>query len=368
MLNIFLVSGVLLNFLAPSIKKCARCHSEVWRDWRGSLHALAYDDPVFSGVLKKISNEKEKKLCLSCHDPSENGEGVTCYYCHVEIQNSTDTIFGPYPPTTQDLPHPTVARKEYLSGAFCGQCHDVKNNTGFLLFTTYSEWKNSQYSLEGITCQKCHMPEDMLRKPVDPPYSTSLILTAHGFKGGHSLEQLKKVLNVVLFPVLKKDPLEIRIDLTNKEAGHYFPTGIPTRFIRLVVTLYDKDGKQMAKGERIYERVVADSTGRRLRYMDEMFLYATQTLKDNRIPPRSTVHEKLVFKGLKSSDISRVAVNVYYETEPIPFLGETKTKVLLASETFEMKQTKEVYLYISAGVLLLLLILIIGGLTIFKRR
>lgn len=332
------------------------------------MHGLAYDDPVFEGVLKQISGQQERKVCLSCHDPSGTEEGVTCYYCHVESQNSTDTIFGPFSPTSSDVPHPVVAKKEYLSGAFCGNCHNVKNKTGFLLFATYSEWKNSPYAIEGITCQKCHMPEDMLRKPVDPPYTTSLILTAHGFKGGHSLEQLKKVLDVVLFPVLKKDPLEIRIDITNKEAGHYFPTGIPTRFLRLVVVLYDDNGKQIAKGEKIYERVVSDSTGRRLRYMDEMFLYATQTLKDNRIPPRHTVHEKLVFKDINVDEIARVAVNMYYETEPIPFLGETKTKVLLVSETYDLKKPVQTHLYVSLGVLIVLIILVIGSLTILKRK
>ncbi len=300
--------------------------------------------------------------------------GVSCTYCHritrLVTQGNlnlkfipTDTLFGPWPPTVDSLPHLVAVRKHYSQGEFCGACHDVKNLKGFLLFSTYSEWKESPYAIEGITCQKCHMPQDLLRSPVDKPYVSQLPLTAHGFQGGHSVEQLQRSIELVLFPVQVADPLEVRVDLTNKEAGHYLPTGVPNRWLRLQVDLLDEKGNLIARGERIYERVVGDDQGNRLVDIGQMFLKATQTLSDNRIPPRSTIHENLKFAQIPEKKVKMVRARVYYEMGNLPQIQEgVVAKVLLASQVYSLEHT----VLGPWGKLFVLVFLLIGlGLTLW---
>ncbi len=34
-------------------EECGRCHEEIYREWKSSIHAQAFHDPFFSGVLEK---------------------------------------------------------------------------------------------------------------------------------------------------------------------------------------------------------------------------------------------------------------------------------------------------------------------------
>jgi len=351
MIKIILLAVLIQQGPQVEVQQCLRCHSEVWRDWKGSLHAQAHTDPIFLGVVQNLPQD-QSTYCYSCHDPQSDQTGVSCTYCHriTEVLGGEetpklrfaprDTLYGPWTPTVDSLPHPVGLRKHFRQAAFCGACHDVRNFKGFLLFSTYTEWKNSPYAIEGLGCQQCHMPQDLLRSPVDKPYQSRLLLTAHGFQGGHSVEQLQRALDLVLFPVKATDPLEVRVDLTNKEAGHYLPTGVPNRWLRLQVDLLDGQGNLVARGERIYERVVGDEQGNRLVNIAEMFQKATQTLSDNRIPPRGTIHEKLVFSDIPLDRIKAVRARVYYEMGNLPEIRKgIVAKVLLASQTYPLERS-----------------------------
>src|SRR5215470_421470 len=81
---------------------CAQCHADHYREWSGSMHAYASDDPVFLAMNKRGQRETGGALgafCVRCHAPMAVHEGattdgtnlatvpdrlkgVTCTFCH----------------------------------------------------------------------------------------------------------------------------------------------------------------------------------------------------------------------------------------------------------------------------------------------
>ncbi len=81
---------------------CRSCHSDHYREWAGSMHAYASQDPVFLAMNRRGQEETHGELgafCVRCHAPlalregaTSNGlnlaevpkalQGVNCYFCH----------------------------------------------------------------------------------------------------------------------------------------------------------------------------------------------------------------------------------------------------------------------------------------------
>ena len=184
------------RFESPEV--CAECHSEIYKQWKGSMHSNAWNDPVFQ-ALWRLGNKETKglteKLCAGCHTAvgtvseeilrkNEKGEyeisevakhGVQCDVCHSvkkatfleteghEPHNATLVLDpsgvkrGPY--KDSDSPHHQTQYSELHTKAdFCANCHHVFHPlNGFPIERTYDEWKFSVYAQNGIVCQDCHM-------------------------------------------------------------------------------------------------------------------------------------------------------------------------------------------------------------------
>jgi hypothetical protein len=140
---------------------CRGCHSDHYREWAGSMHAYASQDPVFLAMNRRGQEETQGALgsfCVGCHAPLALREGATtdglnlaevpkqlqgisCYFCH-----NVDAVLG-----THDNPlrlsgdatlrggikdaRPNRAHASEYSDLFsspkvesatlCGSCHDV---------------------------------------------------------------------------------------------------------------------------------------------------------------------------------------------------------------------------------------------------
>jgi len=188
----------LSRFLPPDV--CGGCHSDIFTQWKGSLHQLSLKDKIFLAVAKdglkgiKIDDELlEAESCQKCHTPvgylsgyplrtsddikkiqEPATQGVQCDYCHsitgaYAIYNAKYKMDpgngysdpgikrGPFNDSKADF-HKTEFSSFHTKSEICGTCHNVKHVVyGTWLETTYEEWSASPYKNQGIQCQDCHM-------------------------------------------------------------------------------------------------------------------------------------------------------------------------------------------------------------------
>jgi hypothetical protein len=183
---------------------CAECHADHVRDWSGSMHAYAAEDPVFLAMNARGQRETDGALgdfCVRCHAPmavltgaTTDGlnlsdvatplQGVTCYFCHSvaevggEHNNplvlSEDLVMrGPFADAVSNEAHASSYSKlhdrdDLASASLCGPCHDIENGHGVSLERTFAEWRASVFAQTpgGATCGQCHMRQSQNLVPV----------------------------------------------------------------------------------------------------------------------------------------------------------------------------------------------------------
>lgn len=172
---------------------CLPCHSDQFKEWAGSMHAYAGEDPVFLAMNKRMQRETNGQagtFCVGCHAPvavrmgkTKDGlnlaelppfmRGVTCFFCHttdaVEGTHNNplrlagdDTMRGgigdPVKAPHKSLYSTLHDREDQGSSSLCGACHDVVTPPGAHIERTFTEWQASLYSKPGqLSCGKCHM-------------------------------------------------------------------------------------------------------------------------------------------------------------------------------------------------------------------
>ena len=164
---------------------CNECHQDHYREWSGSMHAYASDDPVFLAMNARGQRETGGELgpfCVQCHAPMAVREGattdglnladvpaalkgVTCFFCHsvndVEGTHNNPLVLaddlvmrGEYNDPVESEAHrsaysPFHDRDQADSAALCGTCHDIIANESAAIERTYSEWQASVFSQPG---------------------------------------------------------------------------------------------------------------------------------------------------------------------------------------------------------------------------
>jgi len=252
-----------------SAESCGSCHSAIYAEWKGSIHAHAWKDPYFQAYWK---HDDHIWICLNCHTPLENQqperildlkggritkpvkadnpmfdealreEGITCAGCHVR----DGVIHGPY--ADAKAPHPTAYDPMYRSTKICYWCHQVPSGP-FQFYNggpcaTFFEFEDGPYAKRGFTCQTCHMPE--ARRPAadgGPVRDTR----QHLWHGGHFPDMLHQAVQMKLTGPeggwKPGDEVPFTLTLTNGGAGHKIPTGDPDRYFRITFQEIGPDGK-----------------------------------------------------------------------------------------------------------------------------
>ncbi len=174
-------------------RRCGYCHPLQYRQWKGSMHAAAFRDPLYRAVWREAVREGGSRLeraCAGCHSPvgtaaelvwvRQTGEvvahpraeeGVTCDFCHSVVRllpaagggrggfllDPSGPKRGPYRDAVSGF-HGTQYSDLHTRSAFCGACHDVFHPAGApAVARTFQEWRRSPYARAGIQCQDCHM-------------------------------------------------------------------------------------------------------------------------------------------------------------------------------------------------------------------
>lgn len=205
-----LVDPKIDNWEDPEV--CGGCHERQYKGWQGSMHSIAFKDPIFQAewaIAEKETGGQLQTLCGGCHTPigtltntvkfdpklGKHGgftapgvaeKGVSCDVCHSVSGSSAKT--SPYggpgnnsliysPGTTKFGPlkdakspyHETQYSELHTKADFCGNCHNIFHPVNkFPIEHTYDEWKQTPYAQNGIVCQDCHMvPVDTARRVAD---------------------------------------------------------------------------------------------------------------------------------------------------------------------------------------------------------
>ncbi len=332
------VKGEGGTFTDPKV--CGECHSTQYGQWLGSMHHYAQaslTNELVNDFLHKRTGKTISAFCVQCHTPvgtvigerydlpnKERSQismaGVSCDVCHsmekshgqaqafIELKAS-DKVYGPHgkggekdPPPAKIEFHEAQQRDVFKSSELCQQCHEVIVPNGLRLQETYTEWKLSPWSKEGVTCQSCHMgpvpgkPSERPRGEIAQVAGVELPkrpLSDHSFigvdyhwsdeyplrgKGGKEPDDRTKKRNVKLqgdltkkrqelmrnaaklhvaapasLPPEAKESLTVRIE--NTFTGHHFPGGFPWRQVWVEVKYTD------AKGTVFFQSGDLDSNG-----------------------------------------------------------------------------------------------------------
>jgi Cytochrome c554 and c-prime len=184
---------------------CRGCHSDHYREWAGSMHAYASQDPVFLAMNRRGQAETDGALgdfCVKCHAPlallegattdglnldevPKHLQGVGCYFCHnvdaVEgthdnpLRLSGDTtlrggVKDPRPNRAHGSQYSELFSSPRVESAtLCGSCHDVTvpsppGPAEVHLERTFQQWRGSIFAppqaaddTAALSCNGCHM-------------------------------------------------------------------------------------------------------------------------------------------------------------------------------------------------------------------
>ena len=242
-----LVVGAMPPGLGRDPETCAPCHAEIVAEWRGSLHAAAWTEPVFQAAYTR----EPLSFCRNCHAPHNGGaeprglaarDGISCVTCHVRNGH----ILG----STGAGPH-MVRAGVTDDPMFCASCHefgfhDGGVETAELQQSTMSEWRaRIADGRTTETCQGCHMKNVAGHK-------------SHAF----AVRRDPSVIAGALDVDVRIEGTALVATVTSKGVGHAVPTG--DLFRRL--ELHAESGAR--KDVLIYARTFGDRTvaGRHERY------------------------------------------------------------------------------------------------------
>jgi hypothetical protein len=201
----------------PSASECAKCHQQIYDEWRSSNHAYASISPVFHKFEQKINDLAQGTVgyfCLRCHaavgtslgerrdlplwERAEvSREGVTCVTCHRVSEDYTKVngerhidqgdiyapVNGNLDPSgvanviaKKDDYHVKISAADSTPGVdihaagvkfapiatseFCVSCHQVAVYPGIKLEVVWDQYRASPSAAAGTTCQECHMGKD----------------------------------------------------------------------------------------------------------------------------------------------------------------------------------------------------------------
>ncbi len=255
---------------------CEGCHGDHVREWAGSMHAYASDDPVFRAMNRlgqRLTGGALGDFCVRCHAPVAVAEGltadgldlddvptakrgVTCVACHQVAEvtalhngglswTQDDVMFGGLDEAQETGAHRS-AYSELVDGSasassdMCGACHDVRGAGGLAVESTYAEWAGSVFAdpVSGVSCAGCHLPgrdgEASRGGPIRRVHdhrmaAVDVALTPWPDLDGQ-LAAIDRDLNGVLSSRLCVYPtgggVRVEVVLDNILAGHAFPSGV----------------------------------------------------------------------------------------------------------------------------------------------
>jgi hypothetical protein len=284
---------------------CMDCHPSHYREWSGSMHAYAADDPVFLAMNQRGQEETNGELgdfCVQCHAPMalrlglttdgtnladvpRYAKGVTCYFCHsidsVDEDHNAGVTLADDQVLRGGIRNPVASPKHRSSyselidsdaqpsSAACGGCHDVVTPAGVHLEKTFAEWEETIFATgepqSQLSCGQCHMSprpgavaeadglDVPLREVRSHTFASVDVALTEWPEKEAQLEALNLTQKTAITPRICVTPLEggtLSLRLDNVGAGHMYPSGVAhDRRVWAEVHVYDaQDAELFATG------------------------------------------------------------------------------------------------------------------------
>jgi hypothetical protein len=274
----------------PTPQACATCHATVAEQWSASMHARAWDDPIF----RREYDGNPDASCRDCHAPPTSAPGrstgVDCAACHVR----DGEVLAVHVTPEGTRAHPMRETPRLATPEHCGECHqfdfqdDGIHDPSEALQNTLVEYRGSEAHARGETCQLCHMER-----------------AGHRFAGIHDPEHLARAVDVELSARRMGGAIDVDVRIAGADIGHAFPTGdvFRTAVLRVETSGGASDEIVMRRwlaqtidpdGEDLHVRTVDDSRvpapgqgelREALRLVDDGARELTWTLRLWRLPP-----------------------------------------------------------------------------------
>lgn len=281
-----------------SSTQCASCHQDVWNEWLGSHHQIAYLNPE----VRQLSDDFRNKECQACHLPrpvASTGygrrtlhrttlpdEGVSCLTCHLGADGG---ILG-----RRSLPGAPCAPRasaDLVSVGLCESCHNQHQTT--------DQWRQTPFPAAGTDCNACHMPE-----VARPGGRTG---RGHAYAGSHDAAMLRRAVTLSA----RVEAKDLIVAVANTGAGHNFPTEERSRAADVAVRFDDAGEWQRLHRFRLP--------------------YRSEPLPDTTLP-HGARHE---MRAPIPDGASRAAVRLWYRLTP--FVGDDDPRsALLFEQHFEL--------------------------------
>jgi hypothetical protein len=283
--------------------RCGECHEKMIEEWLPSAHSRAASSPVYRAAVASAKDA----TCGRCHAPlaavvaREDAamDGVTCDVCHTlrepkpapagaGFRLAIDDMvkFGPRCDLKDHYFHRMGCSPEHKQAAICGSCHWWERN-GLPVITEYADWRAGPVASK--PCQSCHMPAERASLAVGAPERSGV--PHHGLLGVASdLRQRALRLEVSSRYDAAAGTTAVTVTLTNVNAGHFVPAGLPERRIAVRVTV-GVEVQTLALG-----RMLVDESG-----AEAPFWRATKVASDTRIAPRASWRGTFTFRARDSA-------------------------------------------------------------------
>lgn len=347
-----------------SASACGQCHTDIYSVWKSSVHAGAATNSVFERVSQDFARQQgdsSREVCLKCHAPATllNGdmelteqvsrEGVSCDFCHSLkgtdlngkdhpfVLDVSEVKFGPVK-GAESSGHLVEYSEFFQQSEHCAGCHEYSTESGIQLLSTYSEWQDYMEKGGRKSCQSCHMPL-VMATVVDPKVRRveGSFVNLHSMPGGHSKAQLVKSIRLRIMSMERvNEGIAVRVKLENLGAGHFVPTGTPTRKLVLNVEARTPGG-EVVNQERVYQKIVTDASGNPILEDSLLFSNAASIISDNRIAPGEERIEELLLPAPKEENVE-VTASLTYLYSPLNET-ESETRVNFYSESRKLQHS-----------------------------
>lgn len=296
---------------------CADCHPAIYAEHEQNTHGLAFQDTETRLATRNFRRED----CIRCHTPRpvfETGigmtpmqrwtdleEGNTCMSCHWKKGYDYAQFSGGAQCKTAFDPRVGEVQA-------CASCHRIAG--------TPDQWSRAEHGHKaGKVCIDCHMP--LVTRPVavgEPPRE----VRSHVFPASHNEKQLRRA---YAFDVAIEGN-EVVVRVTNKGAGHNFPTATRQRALESLVTVRDAQGNVVGSSRMVCRYPYASELEPGQRTLPVSTQIPSGKFREQRVPltvVNGTVECTLLFKIYRPCADSDPELARVLETETRPFEGVT---------------------------------------------